>query len=62
MLKNYCKEQDIPLQLKHIETLEQAQNAPTPLTTYSLFYNKKFMTREVQSIKRFEKTWSELHG
>lgn len=62
MLKDYCKEQDIPLQLKHIETLEQAQNAPTPLTTYSLFFNKKFMTREVQSIKRFEKTWSELHG
>lgn len=60
-LKEYCDEQNIPLQLKHIQTKEDAQNAPSPLTTYSLFYDKKFITREVLNIKKFEKLWGEIH-
>lgn len=37
------------------ETTEQAQNAPAPFTSYSLFYNGKFVTHEILSDKKFEK-------
>ena len=33
--------------------MEQAQNAPAPFTTYSLFYNGKFLTNEILSEKSF---------
>lgn len=35
--------------------MEQAQNAPAPFTSYSLFYNGGFLTNEILSIKKFEK-------
>ncbi len=38
-----------------IETTEQAQNAPAPFTSYSLFYNGEFLTNEILSEKKFEK-------
>jgi hypothetical protein len=37
------------------ETTEQAQNAPAPFTSYSLFYNGDFVTNEILSEKKFEK-------
>lgn len=40
--------------IKH-QTTEQAQNAPAPYTTYSLFYNGEFVTNEILSDKKFEK-------
>jgi GNAT superfamily N-acetyltransferase len=61
VLKEYCDQQKIPLKLKHILTCEQAQNAPTPLTTYSLFYNKVFITREVLNARKFEKIWGQIY-
>lgn len=36
-----------------LETKEQAQNAPAPFTTYSLFYNGEFLTNEILSEKKF---------
>lgn len=42
------------------ETKEQAQNAPAPFTTYSLFYNGKFITNEILSEKKFEKLTEEF--
>jgi predicted GNAT family acetyltransferase len=38
-----------------IETTEQAQNAPTPFTTYSFFYDGEFVTNEILGAKKFEK-------
>ncbi|KMT23373.1 N-acetyltransferase [Clostridium cylindrosporum] len=32
---------------------EEAQNAPAPFTTYSLFYDRKFVTNEILSEKKF---------
>lgn len=61
LLKDYCKENQIPFQTIHLQSAYQAQNAPTPLTTYSLFYNKHFITREVLTVKKFEKIWSKIH-
>lgn len=37
------------------ETTQQAQNAPAPSTSYSLFYNGRFLTNEILSDKKFEK-------
>lgn len=53
----------IPLRAVCLETGEQARNAPCPFTTYSLFWNGRFVTHEIQSEKRMEKTLEELkHG
>lgn len=37
------------------ETKEQAQNAPAPFTTYSLFYDGQFVTNEILSENKFIK-------
>ena len=42
-----------------LQTCKQAQNAPAPFTTYSLFYNGKFLTNEILSDKKFEKIINE---
>lgn len=60
-IKEYCIKQNIPLTIHHLQTREQALQAPTPMTTYSLFYQKKFMTREVLNVRKLEKIWSEIH-
>ena len=41
-----------------LETLEQAQSAPTPATIFSLFYNGKFVTTDISCCldSRFDKT------
>ena len=43
------------LTLHPITTTEQAQNAPTPYTTYSFFNNGQLVTHEIFSEKKFEK-------
>lgn len=50
-----AKEHGVPLKLIHITTREQAQNAPTPVTTYALFRDGKFVTQSIQSDKKFLK-------
>lgn len=61
LLEKYAKENDIPLKCIHIQTREQAILAPTPLTTYSVFYNHQFITREVLIAKKLDKIWREIH-
>lgn len=55
LIENLAKSKGIKFKSIHIETKQQAQNAPAPFTTYSLFYDGKFMTNEILSEKRFEK-------
>jgi len=52
-----AKKRDLPLKIIKLETLEQAQNAPSPATIFSLFYNGKFMTTDISVCmdKRFDK-------
>lgn len=38
-----------------IRSREDAQSAPAPFTTFSLFYNGEFITHEILSEKKFEK-------
>lgn len=46
------------IDFKHIKinTVEEAQNVPSPFTTYSLFINGKFQTNEILTEKKFLKT------
>ncbi len=48
------------LTLRRIETTEQAQTAPSPVTTYSFFNEGKFVTNEIFSDKKFVKYLEEI--
>jgi predicted GNAT family acetyltransferase len=47
----------LPLKIIKLETMEQAQSAPTPATIFSLFYNGKFVTTDISVCmnSRFDK-------
>lgn len=47
--------QGVPFRAVHIESREQAQNAPTPVTTYALFCDGVYLTNEQMNDKRFLK-------
>jgi len=51
------KKRDLNLEVIKMETLEDAQNAPTPATIFSLFYNGKFITTDISVCmdSRFDK-------
>ena len=46
-LVSAAKSKDIPLRIIELESMEQAQNAPTPATIFTLFYNGKFVTTDL---------------
>lgn len=48
---------NLPLQIIKLNTVEMAQNAPSPATIFSLFYNGKFITTDVSACldNRFDK-------
>lgn len=48
-----AEENGIPLKIIYIDTVEKAQNAPSPVTNFSLFKDGKFLTHEIQNEKRF---------
>ena len=39
----------------HIESREEAQNAPTPITNYAMFYDGEYITNEQMNDKKFLK-------
>ncbi|WP_435303620.1 YoaP domain-containing protein, partial [Thomasclavelia cocleata] len=55
LLNRYCDENDIDIVIRYIDNKEMAQTSPTIFNTYSLFYEGKFITNEILSIKKFEK-------
>lgn len=56
-MKETAEKRNLPLQLIKLETLEQAQSAPTPATIFSLFFNGKFITTDLSICmdSRFDK-------
>lgn len=46
---------NIPFRAVHIKSKEEAQNAPTPVTTYALFFDGKYVTNEQMNEARFLK-------
>lgn len=55
LIKKLADDNNLKLTLKKITTIEEAQNAPAPFTTYSLFKDGKFVTNEILSEKKFLK-------
>lgn len=55
IIENLAKSKGINMKVIKYETTEQAQNAPSPFTTYSLFYDGTFVTNEILSERKFEK-------
>lgn len=61
LLAEIIKGYDMELKLVKINTTKEAQHAPAPVTTYSLFYNGKFITNEILSDKSFAKLWNRIN-
>ena len=55
ILEQTAKEHGISFRAVHIESREEAQNAPTPITTYALFYAGEYVTNEQMNEIRFLK-------
>ncbi len=55
IVERTAKENDIPFKAIYIESKKQAQDAPTPITTYALFFNGNYLTNEQMNEKRFLK-------
>ena len=59
LIEEVAKAKSVPFRLVRFETTEEAQNAPAPFTSYSLFYNGGFVTNEILSGSKFEKILAE---
>lgn len=62
VLKAAAEKKNVNLETVHLLTREQAQGAPCPFTTFSLFYNGKFLTHEILSEKKFDAVMNEELG
>jgi GNAT superfamily N-acetyltransferase len=63
-LVDLVKKRPLKLQVIKLDTLEQAQNAPTPATIFSLFYNGKFITTDISVCmnSRFDKILDKIRN
>lgn len=61
-LKETAEKRGIPLKAIKLETMEQAQNAPSPATVFSMFYKGKFVTTDLSACmdSRFDKVIEKL--
>ena len=55
IIEGITKEREIPFKVVHLNSKEEAQNAPTPITTYALFLDGHYLTNEQMNEKKFLK-------
>ncbi len=55
LIQKIAERHGATVKLYKIATTQEAQSAPTPFTTYSFFFEGKFVTNEIFSEKKFEK-------
>ena len=55
IVENVAKENGVPFQAIHLQSKEEAQDAPTPVTTYALFYDGAYLTNEQMNDRKFLK-------
>lgn len=55
ILEQISREKSIPFKSIHVKTKEEAQNLPTPISSYALFYNGEYVTNEMMNDSRFLK-------
>ena len=60
MIEQYCLEQNIPFKAILLKSAKEAKQIKTIFSTYSLFYQHNFITREILSVKKFAKIAEEL--
>lgn len=60
LVEKLAEARGTPLRVVRLETKEQAQSAPSPFTTYSLFWRGRLLTHEILSEKKFEKVWEAI--
>ena len=58
LLERMAKERGAVFRAVHIQTGEEARNAPSPFTTFSLFHDGQLVTHEILSEKKFDKLLS----
>ena len=51
----YLQEKGVPFKAIHLQSKVEAQNTPTPITTYAFFRNGEYLTNEQMNDKRFLK-------
>ena len=52
-LEKVAEEYSVPLKVIRFESREAAQNAPSPVTNFSIFRDGKFLSHEIQNEKKF---------
>lgn len=55
ILQQTAKEHQIPFHAIHITSKEEAQSAPSPITTYALFHDGAYLTNEQMNESKFLK-------
>ncbi|MCR5066721.1 MAG: GNAT family N-acetyltransferase [Erysipelotrichaceae bacterium] len=55
VLEKTAAEQGITFKAIHLQSKEEARNAPTPITTYALFRDGEYLTNEQMNDKKFLK-------
>ena len=60
IVEQTAKENNIKFKAVHIKSREEAQSAPTPVTTYALFYNGEYVTNEQMNDTKFLKLVSSM--
>lgn len=54
-VRSYCEENQIPLQLIFVDTLEKAKNVPAVFTNWAVFYKGKFETVQLLNENQLKK-------
>ena len=62
VVEQTARDNNVMFRAVHIESREEARNAPTPVTTYALFYNGEYVTNEQMNAARFLKLLSKQQG
>ena len=55
IVEETAKANNVEFKAIHLQSKEAAQNAPTPVTNYALFYDGEYLTNEQMNDKRFLK-------
>ena len=55
IVERTAKEHGIPFKAIRLDSRDAAQNAPTPITTYALFLDGKYLTNEQMNDTKFLK-------
>ena len=63
-LKETAQNRNLPVKVIKLESLEDAQQAPSPATIFSMFYEGEFLTTDISACmdSRFDKVLSKVRG